>query len=179
MVKLSRKRGNAKVSPLKLRSIGHKVQSKGRRLASPVRVHNATPVCTPPLILTSPVREKASIMPVCGFIMSPVWPQHRPVRPLDSPVRHSSDEEQYQDTDDDNDVFPSQHPHPYSNFSPPDDGHFNVHASDTNGYDADLVHTPVPVSTVVPLKTGKIDYSKLTCFDATTSQGPAIDEQFA
>ena len=185
MAKQSCKRGKAKVSPFKLRSINHKVQSKGGRLASPVRVHNATPVCAPPLILTSPVRKKASITPVCDFIMSPVRPQHRPVRLLDSPVRlldspmqHSSDEEQYQDADAD-DVLPSQHPHPYSNFSPPDDGHFNVHASDTDGYDADLVCTPVPVSTVVPPKTGKIDYSKLTCFDATTSQGPAIDEQFA
>ena len=170
VVSFTETRGKAKVSPLKLRSIGHKVQSKGGRLASPVRVHNATPVCSPPLILTSPVREKASITPVCNFIMSPV-------RLPDSPVQHSSDEEQYQDTDDDNDVLPSQHPHPYSNFSPPDDGHFNVHASDTDGYDPDLVRTPVPASMVVPPKTGKIDYSKLTCFDATTSQGPVIDEQ--
>ena len=121
MAKQSRKRGKAKVSPLKLRSIGHKVQSKGGRLASPVRVHNATPVCAPPLILTSPVREKASITPVCDFTMSPVRPQHCPVRPLaspvqlpDSPVQHSSDEDQYQDNDDVNDVLPSHRPHPYS-----------------------------------------------------------------
>ena len=109
-----------------------------------ISIPSATPVC-------------ASITPACNFIMSPVQPQHRPVWPLDSPVRlpdspvqHSSDEEQYQDTDDVNDVLPSQRPHPYSNFSPPDDGHFNVHASDTDGYDADLVRNPVPVSTVVP-----------------------------
>ena len=177
MAKQLRKRGKATVSPLKLRGISHKVWLKDGRLASPVRVHNATPVCAPPLILTSPVLKKASITPMCDFIMSPVRPQHRQVQLPDSPVQHSSDEEQYQDTDADNDVLPSQRPHPYSNFSPPDDGHFNVHASHTDGYDADLVHTPVPVSMVVPPK--KIDYSKLTCFDATTSQGPAIDEQFA
>ena len=77
MAKQSRKRGKAKVSPLKLCSIGHKVQLKGGRLASPVWVHNATPECAPPLILTSPVWEKASITPVCDFIISPVRPQHR------------------------------------------------------------------------------------------------------
>ena len=87
MAKQWRKRGKTKVIPLKLRSIGRNVQSKGGRLASPVRVHNATPVCAPPLILTSPVWEKASITPVCGFIMSPVRPQHRPVWLPDSPVR--------------------------------------------------------------------------------------------
>ena len=110
---------------------------------------------------------------------SPVRLPDSPVRLPDSQAQHSSDEEQYQDADDVNDVLPSQRSPPYSKFFPPDDGHFNAHASDTDGYDADLVRTSVPVSMVVPPKTGKIDYSKLTTFDATTSQGPAIDEQFA